>query len=661
MARALGVVIKTCETIAFAHSKGVVHRDLKPANIVVGRYGETYVVDWGLARISAAVPGDETDVASTMDLAGRAPRTGVPGASLMTAAGDVMGTPAYMAPEQASGDVAAVGPRSDVYSIGAVLYHLLSGYAPYSSPHHTPAAHATLRRVLAGPPPPLRSGRPGLPEDLVAICDRAMAREPLQRYAGPLDVARDVEAFLSDRPIEVTSLPRALALVLKRHRGMVATAIAGLLLAAALVVWGVRTSALESAKARVLDDALVASELLRQERDGELWPAAPEREPRMREWMSATAALQQRWAEHERLDFDAGFVEQRRADLRQSLGLLATATVAVARRLAESAELTARLTGADADAWALACRQIRASPRYGFELAPQLGLVPLGENPGTGLFEFWCPASGTRPLPDPGKAGGWLMTRESGLLFVLLPGGSCTIGDAAGLPWEPEGVEPYRVQPYEQQQMVEIGALFVSKYEVTQGQFERVMGFNPSKYAPVAGSPDNAWTHPVERISWFDAGEYARRIGAVLPEEAQWEYACRGGTTGRSWVGAWSGFEGAENFADRSTAWTDQIAPWADGHSRHAPVGAFRANPFGLFDVAGNVAEWCVDRFTEGTGNAQPLDAAAAAESAGQGERVVRGGNWSFHPRMGYSALRAWDSPRGLNQVRGVRPVRGVR
>jgi serine/threonine protein kinase len=118
--RVLGVLLKVCEAVAFAHSRGVIHRDLKPSNVMVGQFGETYVMDWGLASVSGDAEGGGRTV--VVDRAG--PDEDSP---LATRDGDVVGTPAYMPPEQARGELDRIGRRVDVYAAGAMLYHLLAG------------------------------------------------------------------------------------------------------------------------------------------------------------------------------------------------------------------------------------------------------------------------------------------------------------------------------------------------------------------------------------------------------------------------------------------------------------------------------------------------------------------------------------------------------
>jgi serine/threonine protein kinase/formylglycine-generating enzyme required for sulfatase activity len=206
--KALGVLLKVCEAMSYAHDKGVIHRDLKPANVMVGRYGEVYVMDWGLAKILGRE--DEKDIrlreqAGLTLSAVRSERSASAGetsdAPLYTMDGDVVGTPAYMPPEQAAGDIAAMGPHSDVYALGAMLYHLLAGHMPYVAPGVKASNYSVWRWVTEGPPKPLVSAAPHTPSELVAICEKAMARAAGARYPDMAALAADLSAFIEGRVV----------------------------------------------------------------------------------------------------------------------------------------------------------------------------------------------------------------------------------------------------------------------------------------------------------------------------------------------------------------------------------------------------------------------------------------------------------------------------
>jgi serine/threonine-protein kinase len=175
--RAVHVLHRVSEAVAYAHACGVVHRDLKPDNVMLGDFGEVLVLDWGLAKVRA---GDVVTVRSD-------------GGAFQTGLGQVAGTPAYMAPEQAYGAIDRISPRSDVYALGAMLYEMLAGRPPYAGTD----GWEVLEAVRAGPPPPLRTaGSAAVPAELATVCARAMARAPEDRHAHAGALATDLGAWL---------------------------------------------------------------------------------------------------------------------------------------------------------------------------------------------------------------------------------------------------------------------------------------------------------------------------------------------------------------------------------------------------------------------------------------------------------------------------------
>jgi serine/threonine protein kinase/WD40 repeat protein len=229
--------IDVCEAIDYAHSRGVLHRDLKPGNVMLGKYGETLVVDWGLAK-AIAYPADESPTPPSLEqespLQPRKHDSSAP-----TEMGAAVGTPAFMPPEQAAGRLDLLGPASDVYSLGATLYALLTGQPPVKG-ENTADVLETVRKGQIAPP---RQVNRAIPRPLEAICRKALSLERSDRYASAGALARDVENWLADEPVAALREPLALRAgrLLRRHRTLAASIVAGLLMGiaglAAIVVF----------------------------------------------------------------------------------------------------------------------------------------------------------------------------------------------------------------------------------------------------------------------------------------------------------------------------------------------------------------------------------------------------------------------------------------
>jgi eukaryotic-like serine/threonine-protein kinase len=254
--------IAVCNAVEYAHSRGVIHRDLKPGNIMLGKYGETLVVDWGLAKASqlneSTIPSaiEATDTGTTdtgttdTDLTDTEP-TLVPSSlsgSSETLPGSAIGTPGYMSPEQAKGVPEAIGPASDIYSLGVTLYVLLTGREPFGGVADPGKA---LARVQTGDFLPPRQVSSAVPAALNAVCLKAMSLAPGDRYPSCAALARDIERWLDDEPVGALREPLVARTFrwIRRHRVLAATS--GVLAAAAFVAAVAGTVLLGRANTRI--------------------------------------------------------------------------------------------------------------------------------------------------------------------------------------------------------------------------------------------------------------------------------------------------------------------------------------------------------------------------------------------------------------------------
>jgi serine/threonine protein kinase len=227
--------VSVCYTVAYAHNRGVIHRDIKPENIMLGKYGETLLVDWGLAMPvdrdeQARASGERTLMLKSASQSGNS--SGFP-----------IGTPAYMSPEQAEA-TGMLTPATDVYSLGATLYKLLTNDIACKGKD----IFEVLKRVKTGDIDRPSAKEPNVQKELEAICLKAMARIPSDRYANPLDLAADIEHWLADEPVSVLQETRAahFGRWLRRHRAIAFVAGAGvlaLLIATMVAAIGLRSSA----------------------------------------------------------------------------------------------------------------------------------------------------------------------------------------------------------------------------------------------------------------------------------------------------------------------------------------------------------------------------------------------------------------------------------
>ena len=307
-------------------------------------------------------------------------------------------------------------------------------------------------------------------------------------------------------------------------------------------------------------------------------------------------------------------------------------------------------------------------PAYsGLQIKPQIGLVPIGPDPNSGLWEFANFQTGKIPQRD--SDGNLIMTDDMALVLVLIPGGTFQMGAVKPSAVNKVGSPNVDQDAYADEGPVRLLTLepfFLSKFEMTQGQWLHFTGNNPSVYGP--GSPltagDRPLLHPVENVSWNECAQVLFQLGLVLPTEAEVEYATRAGTTTVWWTGnSRESLRGAANLADQSAlragmSWPD-AEDWPDlddGHPVHAPVGSYRPNPFGLYDVHGNVWEWCRDVYAPYTAPVKQGD--GERQTPDTGLRVTRNGDFMSKAAYARSAFRDKLAPDYRYFNLGVRPAR---
>jgi len=761
--RALHVLVDVCDALGYAHSKGVIHRDMKPSNVMVGRYGETYVMDWGLARVLGKRDRHDVRVATDAPLLSsiqtdRRERSDEHGESpIITMDGAVVGTPAYMPPEQANGRIELIDRRADVYSVGAMLYHLLTGQPPYVGPGERTSPRTVLAMVKLGPPKRVHELAPATPAELEAICEKAMARDPARRYADLREFAEDLRAYLENRVVKAHARGALVELRkwVARNRATAAACAATLVVAlagAALVaVEKARSNREISGKneelrgkneelARTNADLDRAAQQLRRanvdldraigvareeklaaerhlsevqrlsdlkrlrdlrEEAARLWPAWPDQADAMRAWIGRARELGARLDLHrgslrelrrggtrspddaEQWRFDDGerqWWHDTLAGLVRELELFTGGeprhgTIAeMERRLALAESTESASIDEHLDEWNAAIAAIARHPAYGgLVIREQMGLVPLGANPRSKLWEFWLVESGTRPVPEE-RSGRFVITPETGMVLVLLPGGTFRMGAEPPTPERPAGspnVDPNAVDGEHPVHDVVLAPFFLSRYEMTQGQWVRQTGANPSWFRAEGGAGLRNYpsTCPVENVTWEECARTLAQLGLALPTEAQWEYAARGGTRTIWWTGDDLEPVGrAANLADRTFVRADGPGSfgeeWGDTFAYVAPVGEFRPNPFGLHDVHGNVWEWCQDEFVHNAYFLRPRDGdglVARAIRERTAVRVLRGGSWARTAALARSALRSHGAPDHRKNDVGVRPARTLR
>ncbi len=686
--RRIRVLAAVCSAVEYAHSRGVVHRDIKPDNIMVGEHGEARLVDWGLCSLLGEPTEDQQPL--TLEVAADG--------SLVTGDGRVIGTPAYMAPEQAAGR--AADERSDVYALGATLYHTLSRSAPYSDDARSTDMEALVTLVRSQPPTRLGAMDEHAPAPLVAICERAMARDPAQRYESVTEFRAELEAWLDGRVVRSFESGAWAELRRWTQRNPVIAALGvGLVIAiagfgAALHRWlTTERDRREAADARFILEATLGTDsfLTQLERDAEaLGPVRSTMVGAMEQLLTRAHALDERQTNANAVaarlrDAPPQYIEGGTVErlLEITTPLDARFQAAHTRTLPD---LRARLADAraieelsitrHAERWREARGAILRSERYGagrVDLEPQVGLVPLGENPATRLWEFYhlLSAENREQLPVIEADGSIRVEADMGIVFVLVPGGLAHVGCQSEDPERPYYSKAGAASGMTPVQSVELAPFFVARHELTRGQWLRLSnGDEPSYYTPQNHYTLSNNRHPVENFSFESCDRLLARYELTAPTAAQWEYAARAGTTTAFWTGEDPG--DAENLYDQSAAdagvpGKGSVAKFTDGWALHSPVGSLpRFNAFGLYDVHGNVRELTLDQWLPrdgyplraGDGLRVPTDAVLRAGNTQS--RVLRGGCYMVTEGRAVVYWRLPLAPGRRDPTVGVRVSRKV-
>ncbi len=535
--------------------------------------------------------------------------------------------------------------------------------------------------------------------DLKVVLETALTKEQDRRYQTALDLAEDLRRVRETEPILARPVgPFGRYRRWARRRPALAATSTGLLLALVMGVlvsgYLLRESRVSLAESQRLND-IRGLPFVEQTAAEERWPALPEGIPQIDDWLVEAEALYGRLRTHraylERLRTKASpaaFTDGKRhwrfedaetqrkhdnlAAFVDRLSDLSSPIEKMRAKRVDAATIAKRTIDAYHEAWDNTIEAIThdgENPQYhGLRIKAQVGLIPIGQDPDSGLFEFAHPQTGEIPARNP-RTGRLQLTEQTGLVFILIPGGAFNMGAEPPSERKPEGspnVDPHATMQDDERPVhrVELGPFFISKYEMTEGQWLRVTGNNPGRSARTPGEGPHSLLHPVDGVSWLASDRVLARLGLLLPTEAQWEYAARAGTTTVWWTGNDpKSLQGAANLRDSIRLhWypdPDAVEEWPfDGYSSTAPVGKYRANPFGLHDVHGNIRELVRDWHGSYELPVQP----------GDGERLVKNGRFRIARGGGHGpTYRARSARRSADLLTdsslggpGVRPARPI-
>jgi formylglycine-generating enzyme required for sulfatase activity len=612
---------KLARAMHCAHARGVVHRDLKPANVLLGSNGEPKITDFGLAkRLDAA-----SDLSQT---------------------GNIIGTPAYMAPEQAEGRIRDIGPATDIWALGTILYELLTGAPPFRGP--TLLDTLALIRHLE-PAAPWRVN-PQVPRDLGTICLKCLEKAPAKRYGSAEELADELRRYLDGEPIRarpINAWQRGVKWA--RRNTAVATLLAGVVLA------------LSAGTIVSLSFAFHASAQAEQARRKEAEARAKEQEALSEADKAKKARDFARTKEQEALseadkakkardflvsvfqipatDIGTGKIMTTREILNQAEQRIpiefATHPELRADLLAAIDIVNRNLAKTIPAAMILEARgsiQLQTARGIPVAVAPQVLLYPddrltLGADSHLQLVvlsdlhkEQLRPGTEALLSPRGCQPDEVVQQRSEDVLmtFARLPKGTFYKGGGGGK----VGTKTEIKEDFE-----------IAVHPVTAGQWQAIMGYNPSDFSREGGwrnsvlgiSDEELQLFPVVGVSWHETQEFIKRLNERergkgylyrLPTDAEWEYACRGGATSEEECSYHFYFDKPTNDLSSEQANFAGSQPFGNAPkgkylARPSRVGAYPANKLGVCDMHGNVQQWCADLVGE-NGSL----------------RVIRGGPW---------------------------------
>ena len=732
-----------------AHEHNLVHRDMKPGNIMVTEDSRPIILDFGIAH--AEDDGDHG----------------------LTRTNDVIGTPAYMAPEQVRGNARSVDRRTDVYALGVTLFECIT----LTRPFRAPTREALYSEIMAGRRPSASSISSEVGRDLDVIIQTAMDVDPGRRYQSAESFADDLDRLLAHEPIYAR--PAGLGLRLAKWAARNPAVAALLICVFVLLVSGLvvttslwrqseedkRLAQRESERADINATEALASlqgfEMVSDSRRLKilqedlpfLYPPSPDKLEAIDAWLVEvdkilareriverkleelrrssrsltleeirqdttyrevlilndlyqrqeellTAAKDESYGESARRKFEGMAVRIRELQKQVEQASLTqfahsfedkdqdwlhfnlrhlfdriqvfknradrgnpVADVLHLRRQCESID---QLSLVDArDLWADAIERIASveeSPKYGgLKIEPQRGLVPLGPDPDSGLWEFAHVLTGT--MPARGEDRRLVIDSEGAVVLVLLPGGECTVG---ARPPESAGESGPHIDPASENlsfkpRKIRLDPFFMAKHEVTLAQWETVEGdllrYRPGESGATLEQWRSAGRAPVTEVSFSLTLDFIRRIGLQLPTEAQWEYACRAGTDTIWWTGA-----DPESLLGQKVNIGDDVARasgvlgFDDGYERWSPVDSMAVNAFGLRHMLGNV--WELTRDGEDIEGDVFLPGDGSHTVVPPEDLVIRGGGFHSAPANATSAVRALLAVESIAKTIGFRPTR---